>query len=77
MDETAVKLIEGCPPDDELAEEHPPGNGLAEGHPPDYEPMGTITVECPAWGQESPPGDTQEEDRVVVHASEDEMDCLC
>ena len=46
-DETAVKLIEGYPPNDELteehppgdelAEEHPPGNGLTEGHPLDYE----------------------------------------
>ena len=55
MDETAVKLVEGHPPDDELAEDHPPGNELAEGHPPDYEPVETITVECPTSGQESPP----------------------
>ena len=87
MDETAVKLAEGHPPDDELAEghlpddelteDHPPGNELAEGHPPDYEPAGTITVECLTLGHESPPGGTQEEDRVVIHASEDEMDRLC
>ena len=56
-DETAVKLIEGHPPDDELME--------------------TITVECPTSEWELPPGGTQEEDRVVVHASKDEMDHLC
>ena len=50
---------------------------LAEGHPPDYEPMETITVECPALGWESPPGGAWEEDRVVIHASEDEIDHLC
>ena len=76
-DETAVKLTEGCPQDDELTEEHLPGDELTEGHPPDYEPMGTITVECPTLGWELPPGDAWEEDRVVIHASEDEMDHLC
>ena len=68
VDETAVKLTEGHPPDDklteghppdhELTEDHPPGDELAEGHPPDYEPMETITVECPALGQESSPRGT-------------------
>ena len=53
-DETAVKLIEGCPPDDELTEEHPPGDELAERHPPDHKPTETVTVECPTLGQESP-----------------------
>ena len=77
MDETAVKLIEGHPPNDELAEEHPPGDGLAEGHPLDYKSTETITVECPTLGQESPSGDAREEDRVVIHTSEDEMDHLC
>ena len=76
-DETAVKLTEGHQPDDELAEDHPPSDGLAEGHPPDYQPAETITVECPASGWKSPPGGTQEEDRVVVHTCEDEMDHLC
>ena len=56
---------------------HAMGDGLAEGHPPDYKPMETITVECPTLGWESPPGDTWEEDRVVVHTSEDDMDYLC
>ena len=67
MDETAVKLEEGHPPNDELTEDHPPDDELAE----------TITVKCPPSGQESPPGSTREEDRVVVYASEDEMDHLC
>ena len=40
MDETAVKLTE----------RHPPDERLTEGHPPDYEPVETITVECPALG---------------------------
>ena len=87
VDETAVKLTEGHlpdgelaeghPPDNEFAEDHPPGSELTEGHPPNYGPMETITVECPALGWKSPPGGAWEEDRVVVHASEDEMDCLC
>ena len=34
-------------------------------------------VKCPPSGQEVPPGSAQEEDRVVVHTSEDEMDWLC
>ena len=66
-DETAVKLIEGHPPDDELTEDHLPDDELAE----------TITVKCPPSRQESPPGSAQKEDRVVIHASEDEMDHLC
>ena len=77
VDETAVKLTEGHPPDDELTEDHPPNNELTKGHLPDYEPVETITVECPALGWELPPGGAQEEDRVVIHASEDEMDHLC
>ena len=77
MDETAVKLAEGHPPNDELAGDHPPSDELAEGHPPDYEPAETITVECPTSGWKSPPGGTRKEDRVVIHASEDEMDHLC
>ena len=86
-DDTAVKLIEGHPPDDELTEGHPPNDGLAKDHPPNdeltkYPPpndelLETITVKCTPPGQELPPGSTQEEDRVVVHASEDEMGCLC
>ena len=36
VDETAVKLIEGCPPNDEPTEEHPPGDGLTEGHSLNY-----------------------------------------
>ena len=67
VDETAVKLTEGHPPDDKLA----------KGHPPNYGPVETITVEFPILGWELPPGGTWEEDRVVVHASEDEMDLLC
>ena len=57
MDETAVKLIEGHPPvdeltedypsDDELTEGHPPDDELMEDHPPDDEPVETIAVECP------------------------------
>ena len=77
MEETAVKLAEGHPPDDELTEDHPSSDELAEGHPPDYEPVETVTVECPTSGWESPPRGTWEEDRVFVHACEDEMDCLC
>ena len=50
---------------------------LAEGHPPNYEPAETITVECLALVWESPPGGAWEEDRVVVHSFEDEMDHLC
>ena len=68
MDETAVKLTEDHPP---------PNNELTKGHPPDYKLVETITVECPTLGWESPPGGTWEENRVVVHASEDEMDRLC
>ena len=77
MDETAVKLVEGHPPNAELPERHPPNDELTEGHPPNYELMETITVECPALGKESPPESTWEEDRVVVHTSEDEMDHWC
>ena len=76
-DETAVKLTEGHSPDDELTEDHPPGDELTEGHPPDYEPAETITVECLTSGWELPPGGAWEEDRVVIHASENEMDHLC
>ena len=76
-DETAVKLVEGHQPDDELTEDHPPSDELAEGHLPDYWPVETITVECPASEWELPPGGTQEEDSIVVHACEDEMDSLC
>ena len=76
-DETAAKLTEGHPPDDELTENHSLGDEFTEGHPPNYEPAETITVECPTLGQEAPPGGTQEEDRVVIHASEDEIDHLC
>ena len=47
MDEIAVKLAEGHPPDDEPAEDHPPSNELAEGHSPNYESVETITVKCP------------------------------
>ena len=36
-DGTAVRHIEGHPPDNELAERHPPNDELAEGHPPDDE----------------------------------------
>ena len=72
-DETAVKLVEGHPPNDELTEGHPPSDELAKDHPPDDELVETITVKCPPPGQESPPGSTQ----GVVHTSEDEMDCLC
>ena len=43
-DETAVKLIEGHPPNDELTKDHPPDNELTE----------TITVEYPPPGQELP-----------------------
>ena len=51
---------------------------LQKGTPPnDYEPVETITVECPTLGWELPPGGIREEDRVVVHACEDEMDHLC
>ena len=71
------ELTEGHPPNDELTEDHPPGDELAEGHPPDYEPVETITMECPTLGWELPPGGAWEEDRVVIHSSEDEMDCLC
>ena len=76
-DKTAVKLTEGHPPDNELTEDHPPGDELAEGHPPNYKPMETITVKCPTLGWELPSGGAWEEDRVVIHTSEDEMDCLC
>ena len=76
-DKTTVKPIEGHQPDDELAEDHPPSDELAEGHLLDYQPEETITVECPTLGQESPPGGTQEEDSVVIHTCEDEMDSLC
>ena len=76
-DETAVKLVEGHPPNDELAEGDPPNVELTKDHPPDDELTEAITVKCPPSGQESPPGSAWEEDRVVVHASEDEMDCLC
>ena len=78
MDETAVKLTEGHPPDDdELTEDHPPSNELAKGHPPDYEQVETITVECPTSRWELPPGGTWEEGRVVIHVCEDEMDRFC
>ena len=67
MDETAVKLVEGHQPDDELT----------EGHLPDYQPAETITVECLTLGQESPPGGAWEEDSVFIHTCKDEMDRLC
>ena len=44
-DETAVKVTEGHPPDDELTEDHPSN----------YELVDTITVECPSLGWELPP----------------------
>ena len=75
-DETAVKLVEGHPPDDKLAEGHPPDDELTEDHPPGNE-LAEGHPECPTLGWESSPGGAWEEDRVVVHASEDEMDCLC
>ena len=77
MDETAVKLAEGHQPDDELTEDHPSSNELTEGHPPNYQPVETITVECPTSGWELPSGGTKEEDRVVIHTCEDEMNSLC
>ena len=65
-DETAAKHAEGHPHNDELTEDYPCDDKLVE----------TIMVKCPPSRQESPPGSTWE-DRVVIHASEDEMDCLC
>ena len=56
MDGTAVKLIKGHPPDDELTEGHPPDNELAEDHSLDDELMETITVECPTLGWKLPLG---------------------
>ena len=86
-DETTVMFIEGHPPNDELAEghslddeltkDHSLNDELTEDHLPDNELMETITVKCPPPRQELPLGSAQEENRVAVHASEDEMDCLC
>ena len=87
MDGTAGKLIEGHPPNDkltedhppnyELSEDHPPDDELSEDHPPNDEIMEAITVECTTLGQKSPLGSTQEEDRVVIHTSQDEMARWC
>ena len=66
-DGTAVKLVE----------RHPSNDELTEGHPSDDELTETITVECPTSGQESPLGSAREEDRAVIHTSEDEMACWC
>ena len=63
-EELAEELTEG--PDEELTE------GPTEG------PSKETTVECPALGQESPIGRVRKtEERVVIHASEEEIDCLC
>ena len=60
VDETAVKLTKGHPPDDKLAEghpphdelteDHPPGDELAEGHPPNYGPCGDNHSGIPHFG---------------------------
>ena len=60
-----------------LAQEHSPADELTEEYPPDSEHMETLTLECPTLGWESPPGSIWEEDSIVVHTSEDEMDCWC
>ena len=57
---------------DEPAEEYPLAGELADEL--DERP----TAGCPTSGLESPPRDAWEkEDRVVIYASEDEIDHLC
>ena len=71
------ELTEGHPPDGEITEGYPSDDELTEDHPPDDELVETITVQCLSLGQESPLGSAWEEDRVVIHASEDEMAHWC